>query len=708
MAKISKTKKQEPTTDSLEGTSFKEKALLLKARVNQEKKKVVVQTYSEDDDVGVKRDSSGILELDRILGGSPETGYGWARGRMHGLSGPESVGKSTILLHSIAKAQERGIVVLIDSECVYDPLYAQKLGVKIDELLVINPDTAEEAFDSLESLIKTGDISLAVVDSLDGCVPKQIVEASAEDQFMGVAARINNRFFAKVQKLLQEHDTTLIIVSQIREKIGVLYGCLHADTLINFTDGRSLPIRKVVDEQIEGEVWSWNEKINKFESKKIIDWHNNGNVDKNEDYIHFTTESIDSGNTFGFTVTPDHEVLTDDGFKKASEILIGDYVCSKYLEKINGTLGDFMSGMFVGDSHFVQTKGGRTSCISLQDNNDIEYIKWKIDKLSKFFEFKENKYYAHGKYLTKFHSNYSFELGKISNKNNNRNPELFLNNFNWLGMAIWICDDAVFDSNDYHNRYILSVKRFKNDIEIMDNIIKLFKNNGLDCSYGKDGAISFNKESSEIIAKNIAKYVPECMDRKLPEKYRHSYEEFELYNSEEYKQCFVEVMSKRIASGRQMRQTGKYDITVEDNHNYSVGGLYNGIIVHNSPETVQGGRGLKFYASTRIDVRRDSDVSVNGNNIGHIVKFKTVKNKTASPQQTAYARLDWGLGFNKYTGILALAVADGVVKKGGAGWMSFTSKLYGEIKIQGDVNFVERLKSDEPLLKEILKELGMS
>ena len=338
-------KKNETVESSLEGSSLKEKAQLLRNRINTEKKKTIVQTYVDGDDVTVRRDSSGILELDRILGGGAKVGYGWARGRFHNLSGPESVGKSTIVLSSMAKAQGRGLVVLVDSEYVYDAIYAEKMGVKVDELLVINPDTTEEAYDSLESLLKTGEISMVVIDSLDGLVPKQILEASAEDQFMGVAARLNNRFFAKVQKLLMDNDATMIVVSQIREKIGVMYG---------------------------------------------------------------------------------------------------------------------------------------------------------------------------------------------------------------------------------------------------------------------------------------------------------------------------------------------------------------------TPETIQGGRGLKYYSSSRIDVRRDSDVSVNGVNIGHIVKFKTVKNKTASPQQTTFARLNWGEGFDKYTGILSLAIADGIVKKGGAGWMEYKGR-----KIQGDVNFVEALKSDTAMFNEILKELGM-
>lgn len=203
--------------------SLKDRAKQIRDDLNSKSKKTIVQMYSDDDDLTISRLSSGSPKLDRILGQGSD-GWGWPRGRMCGIHGPESAGKSTVVLHTIAEAQKLGLVVLVDSECVYNPLYAQKLGIDIEELLLINPETMEEAYDSIEMLIKSGDVKLVVIDSLDGLVPKQILEASAEDQFMGVAARINGRFFQKVQKLLMDNDCTLIVVSQIREKIGVMYG----------------------------------------------------------------------------------------------------------------------------------------------------------------------------------------------------------------------------------------------------------------------------------------------------------------------------------------------------------------------------------------------------------------------------------------------------------------------------------------------------
>jgi recombination protein RecA len=217
MARVKKSEDSNFTEDM----SMADKAKLLRDQINSQMKKVVLQQYSNDNPEarGIPRISSGIPTLDRILGRGPN-GYGWARGRFHGVHGPSSAGKSTLVLTSLAEAQKEGVAVLIDSECTYDPAYAAAIGIDIESLLVMNPSCAEEAYDTIETLAKSGIVRMIVVDSLDGLVPRSIVEASADDQFMGLGARVNNRFFAKIPTVLRQHDCTLIVVSQIRHKIG--------------------------------------------------------------------------------------------------------------------------------------------------------------------------------------------------------------------------------------------------------------------------------------------------------------------------------------------------------------------------------------------------------------------------------------------------------------------------------------------------------
>lgn len=211
--------KKEENKNNFDELSSVERAKLMRDQINAQMKKNLIQNYTSDNDNTLPRISSGIPTLDRILG-KGANGYGWARGRFHGIFGPSSAGKSTLVLTCIAEAQKEGLVVLVDSECAYDPSYAAKIGVDIDSLLIMNPSCSEEAFDAIESIIKSNQVRMVVIDSLDGLVPRNIVEASADDQFMGLAARINNRFFAKMQILLHDNDCTLIVVSQTRDKIG--------------------------------------------------------------------------------------------------------------------------------------------------------------------------------------------------------------------------------------------------------------------------------------------------------------------------------------------------------------------------------------------------------------------------------------------------------------------------------------------------------
>ena len=215
---MAKDKKDKALSD-LESLSLPERAKLMRDQINAQMKKNLIQNYNSDSDSGLPRISSGIPTLDRILGKGPN-GYGWARGRFHGIFGPSSAGKSTLVLTCIAEAQKEGLVVLVDSECAYDPSYASKIGVDVDSLLIMNPSCSEEAYDAIESIVKSNQVRMIVIDSLDGLVPRNIVEASADDQFMGLGARINNRFFAKIQILLHDNDCTLIVVSQTRDKIG--------------------------------------------------------------------------------------------------------------------------------------------------------------------------------------------------------------------------------------------------------------------------------------------------------------------------------------------------------------------------------------------------------------------------------------------------------------------------------------------------------
>ena len=163
---------------------------------------------------------TGALSLDIALGIG-----GVPRGRIIEIFGPESSGKTTLALHVIAEAQKMGgEAAFIDAEHALDPVYAKKLGVDIDDLIVSQPDTGEQALEITESLIRSGALDVIVVDSVAALVPKAEIEGSMEDQQMGLQARLMSKALRKLTGIIGKTRTTVIFINQLRQKIGVMYG----------------------------------------------------------------------------------------------------------------------------------------------------------------------------------------------------------------------------------------------------------------------------------------------------------------------------------------------------------------------------------------------------------------------------------------------------------------------------------------------------
>lgn len=164
--------------------------------------------------------SSGALALDIALGVG-----GYPRGRVIEIYGPESSGKTTVALHAIAEVQKiGGQAAFIDAEHALDPLYAQKLGVNIDELLLSQPDTGEQALEIAEALVRSGAIDIIVIDSVAALVPKAEIEGEMGDSHVGLQARLMSQALRKLSGAINKSKTIAIFINQIREKVGVMFG----------------------------------------------------------------------------------------------------------------------------------------------------------------------------------------------------------------------------------------------------------------------------------------------------------------------------------------------------------------------------------------------------------------------------------------------------------------------------------------------------
>ena len=170
--------------------------------------------------------STGSISVDYALG----TG-GFARGRIVEIYGPESSGKTTVALQVVAQAQKAGgMAAYIDVEHALDPVYARKLGVDIDNLLVSQPDYGEQALEITNALITSGSIDVLVVDSVAALVPKAELDGEMGDSFMGVHARLMSQAMRKLTGIVNKSNTCLIFINQIREKIGVMFGSPETTT----------------------------------------------------------------------------------------------------------------------------------------------------------------------------------------------------------------------------------------------------------------------------------------------------------------------------------------------------------------------------------------------------------------------------------------------------------------------------------------------
>jgi recombination protein RecA len=188
--------------------------------------------------------SSGSLGLDIALGIG-----GLPRGRVVEIYGPESSGKTTLALHCVAEAQKRGgICAFIDAEHALDPIYARKLGVNIDDLLISQPDTGEQALEIADTLVRSGAVEVLVVDSVAALVPRAELEGEMGDNQPGMQARLMSQALRKLTSSISRSNTMVIFINQIRMKIGVMYGSPETTTggnALKFYASVRLDIRRI-------------------------------------------------------------------------------------------------------------------------------------------------------------------------------------------------------------------------------------------------------------------------------------------------------------------------------------------------------------------------------------------------------------------------------------------------------------------------------
>lgn len=217
-AAVKETKEDAEARELREG---KDKALKMALdKIEKDFGKGSIMRLGDKSSVNVDCIPTGALALDIALGVG-----GVPRGRVIEIYGPESSGKTTLAQHIVAEAQKKGgIAAFIDAEHALDPEYAKNLGVNVDELLISQPDTGEQALEIAEELVRSGAIDVIVIDSVAALVPKAEIEKAMDEQQMGLQARLMSKALRKLTGIVGKTNTTVIFINQLRQKIGVMYG----------------------------------------------------------------------------------------------------------------------------------------------------------------------------------------------------------------------------------------------------------------------------------------------------------------------------------------------------------------------------------------------------------------------------------------------------------------------------------------------------
>ena len=574
--------------------------------------------------------STGSIALDVALGIG-----GLPRGRIVEIYGPESSGKTTLALHAVANAQRGGgIAAFIDAEHALDPEYAAKLGVDSDALLVSQPDTGEQALEIADTLIRSGAIDIIVIDSVAALVPRAEIEGEMGDSHVGLQARLMSQALRKITGALSNSGTTAIFINQLREKIGVFFGCFHYNTRVTLADGTQEKIGKIVNQKMAVEVLSYDPETDRIVPRKIVNWFDNGPTDE---FLQFTVAKSGRNGRAQFAATANHLIRTPGGWREAGELLAGDRVMVTEPHRLSSQQMQVVLGSLMGDGNLSPNRRDRTGVRFRLGHGpkQVDYLDWKVSLLANIGCSRRTS--ATGAVFADFTP--LPELDELRQAvyfgdGKKHLSEEYLKALTPLALAIWYMDDGCFTvrSKGVQERTQGGSGRIDICVDAMsigtrDRMVDYLRDtHGLDVKLITRGVraqqvIQFSTAASAAFQEIVAPWVHPSMEYKLLPRFRGLFRLEPEFVAPSERPVPARILDIHVKP--KTRSMHRFDIEVEGNHNYFV----DGVMVHNSPETTTGGKALKFYASIRIDVRRIETLKDGQEAVGNRTRAKVVKNK---------------------------------------------------------------------------------
>jgi recombination protein RecA len=511
----------------------------------------------------------------------------------------------------------------------------------------------------------------------------------------------------KITGALSQTKTTAIFINQLREKVGVMFGCMSYATRVTLADGTQEKIGKIVNQRQDVEVLSYDPESGRIVPRRIVNWFNNGRTER---FLQFTVAKSGGNGKAQFAATENHLVRTPGGWREAGELIPGDRVALAEPWRLSGQQMELILGALMGDGSLSPNPHGRSGNRFRMGHGakQAAYLDWKVSllgnigctlssnaegavfadltSLPELAELREAVYFGDGK------KHLSWE---------------YLKALTPFALAVWYMDDGCFTvrSKGVQERTQGGTGRVEICVQAMSPGSRerladyLRDTQQLDVRVVTRGSrrqaiLQFTTAASEKFQKLVAPYIHPSMEYKLLPRFRGQFRVEPEFVPAEMRLVPARILDIHVKPPT--RSMNRFDIEVEGSHNYFV----DGVMVHNSPETTSGGRALKFYASVRLDVRRIETLKDGTEAVGSRTRIKVVKNKCSPPFKVAECDIIFGFGISREGGLIDLGVEQSIVRKSGA-WYTYEGDQLG----QGKENSRNFLRDNPDLANEIEKKI---
>jgi len=667
------------------------------AQIDKQYGKGSIMRMGDKTSMTIESVPTGALSLDLALGIG-----GLPRGRVTEIYGPESSGKSTLAMHVVAEAQRNGgVCAYIDAEHAMDPIYAKAIGVDIDQLLISQPDTGEQALEICDMLVRSGALDVVVIDSVAALTPRAEIEGEMGDTHVGLQARLMSQALRKLTANLNRTKTILIFINQLREKIGVMFGCFSYGTRVTLADGTQEKIGKIVNQKLPVDVLSYDIERGEFVAKPVTNWFNNGVAER---FLQFTVERGGGNGRAQFSATENHMISTPGGWRPAGEMMVGDRVLQAAPQLLSDVQWQMILGGLMGDGALSSTRSGNGARYRWGHGaKQAAYSDWKASMFSNVGVSRS----VNAKGVV-FHDVQPLpELAELRGAVYVGGKKVlsddYLKQLTPLALALWFMDDGSFTlrskglqarTEGGSGRIEICVEAMSTDTrerlvrylaDTWEIAVKLTHRGA-----GRKAVLQFPTAETAKFHALVAPFVHPSMAHKLLPRFHGRFAVEPVFAQP--RQVLMPMRITNIGVKPPTRSMHRFDLEVGGTHNYFV----DGVMVHNSPETTPGGRALKFYSSIRLDIRRIESLKDGAEVVGNRTRVKVVKNKVSPPFRQAEFDIMYGKGISREGSLVDMAVDLGIVKKSGA-WFTYEGEQLG----QGRENAKGFLTANPEIMVEI-------